>query len=505
MNISRFLLEKRAKQIVKNSGKTSPEKKEEELQSHQEGALTKLEKEDGVLIHHSTGSGKTKTFLEAVRRVQAKNPNSRTLIVAPASLVSNVHKEIEKHKIPVDLSKVDLHSYEKAVNIADELKKNKYDLAIADEAQKLRNASTKRTQTLSEIMTGADKRLLATATANYNQASDIAPLLNIVAGRKVLPNNPTEFNKHFTKTEPVPRTLTQVVLRQNPGEKVSLRNNKYLEKVFEKHVHYYDSKDDPGSKKMFPEKTEENVDVEMSPAQARMYKFVEGDLPLVLRWKIRNNLPLDKQEKASLNSFSTGVRQVSNSHRHLSSEPDSVEHTPKIKEAFSRMKSKMDSDKNYRGVVYSNFLDAGVKEYAKKLESEGIPHAVYTGQLSSKEKEQMVKDYNEGKNKLLLITSSGSEGLDLKGTKHIQVLEPHFNPSKIRQVVGRGARYGSHLHLPEKERNIHVEHFRSVHPQSFLGKTPYSIDKYLSENSDDKSVLFDQIKKIMKDTTEKTS
>lgn len=68
-------------------------------------------------------------------------------------------------------------------------------------------------------------------------------------------------------------------------------------------------------------------------------------------------------------------------------------------------------------------------------------HDVFTGALTKEQKNQAVQRYNEdnGKPKVLLVSSSGGEGLDLKGTGLVQILEPHFNKSKIQQVVGRAA------------------------------------------------------------------
>jgi superfamily II DNA/RNA helicase len=143
-------------------------------------------------------------------------------------------------------------------------------------------------------------------------------------------------------------------------------------------------------------------------------------------------------------------------------------------------------------------LDAGLKDYSKKLRELKIDHALYTGELSRAEKDQLVKDYNSGKKRVLLISSSGSEGLDSRGTKRVQILEPHFNKAKINQVIGRAVRFGSHDHLPENERNVVVEHFHSVNPKPLWGKRPHSIDSYLHENAEDKHELFDDVKQLMK-------
>lgn len=473
------------------------EKIAEQLQKHQEEALKQLDKENGVLVHHSTGSGKTRLMLEAMARAQKKNKEGRILFVAPASLTSNIEKERLKHGIKLDMSRVDIHSYEKATNEVDNLKKNKYLLAVADEAHRLRNSGTQRTKAMSQLFAKADKRLLATATGQYNHMADISPLVNIAANEKVLPEDRREMLARYTRTKKNKNTLIGRLLNRDPGETVKVHNHEELKGILQKYVHHYDVKDDPSQADKFPTKSEKIVEVPMSSAQTRMYKFVEGDIPWLTKMKIRNNLPLDKKEKGNLNAFSSGIRQASNATRHLSKKGDG-DYTPKIRKAVETVKKKMAEDPHYRGLVYSNYLEAGVHEYSKHLTENGIDHHIYTGGLTPAEKDQIVKDYNEGRKKLLVISSSGAEGLDLKGTKHVQILEPHFNPSKIKQVVGRAARYESHAHLPKEHRHVEVEHYISTHKKPLIGKPHYSIDKYLTENSDDKQDLFDEVQTLMK-------
>lgn len=472
----------------------------ERLRPQQQEALDKLDESGGLILHHSMGSGKTVTFLTAAQRALKDDKKKRVLIVAPASLVTNVDKELDKHGIKLDRSRLDVYSYEKAVNRADELDNNDYSLTISDEAHKLRNNATKRSKILTDILSRGDKRILSTGTANYNHIGDLAPLVNIAAGGKVLPTDPKEFENKFLKTVPKRRTLIETVLNKPIEETTELANKGKLKKVFENYVHYYDAATDPAMKDKFPTMTEKTVDVEMSPEQMKYYKFVEGNIPFMLRMKVRHGLPLNKKEKADLNSFAMGVRQVSNSYRGYKVDPDSAEYTPKILAAVKSLKKKLNNDPDYRGLVYSNFLEAGVNEYSRKLKEEGIDHTLFTGGLSQSEKEEMVKDFNKGKHKVLVISSSGAEGLDLKGVRHVQILDQHWNKQKLAQVKGRARRYESHAHLPEEKRNVEVENFRSVIPKPTFGKAPHSIDTYMSEVSDEKQETFDKIKKLMQES-----
>ncbi|MNK09982.1 hypothetical protein D3C87_279920 [compost metagenome] len=466
--------------------------------AHHAAALKKLQEQKGILVNHSLGSGKTKLMLRAIENQLKANKEGRALVIAPASLTTNIDKEIKKHKIKIDRSRLDVHSYEKAVNIADELAKNKYLIAAVDESQKLRNSGSKRTKTLRDIIGSSDQRLLATATATYNHLADIAPIINIASGNEdILPESRKDMEDRYTETREVKPGFVDKLMGKGSEEEVNLKNKKALGEILGQYVHYYDSADDPEMKKFFPKISEKNVEVEMSPEQHKYYRYAEGKLPLMLRFKIRHNMPLDKKEKAQINSFSTGVRQISTGYRHYHEEGKG-EYTPKVKKAVESLIEGHKTDKNFKALVYSNYIDAGLKEYSKMLTDKKVAHAIYDGSLSKTEKDKLVEDYNKGKLKTLLISSSGGEGLNTFGTKRVQILEPHWNKSKIKQVVGRASRFKSHEHLPEEERTVDVEHFLSTHPKPLFGKAPTSIDQYLSSNSDDKQDLFDQVKGLMK-------
>jgi superfamily II DNA or RNA helicase len=459
--------------------------------------LDKLDKNDGAIAAWSTGSGKTLLALKAIEKAQKADPKKRALFIAPASLVDNADKEIAKHKVKIDRSKLDVMSYEKATRNADSIDPDDYNIAVADEAHKLRNSDTQRSKRLGEILASTKKRLLLTATPVYNHPADIAPLLNIAAGGKNLPEKRTDFENKYVKWVDRKKTLAETILGTKVDQVPVLTRTGDLKPLLDDHVHLYDAADDPNSKKHFPSSSEKTIQVEMSPEQSRMYSFVEGKLPFWVRAKIRYNLPMDKQEKTQLNSFATGVRQVSTSYRHLLQDRDTAHYTPKVLKAVENLKAKHKADKNFRGLVYSNYLDAGVHEYAAKLKEEGISHGIYTGALSAKEKKQLVEDYNSGKTPVLLISGSGAEGLDLKGTKLVQTLGPEFNHSKTKQVMGRGVRFKSHAHLPENERHVEIEHYHSVHKKPLLGRAPTSIDTYLADMSKEKADVADQIKALI--------
>lgn len=472
---------------------------ESKLQPHQLRTLEKLDNSSGVLAQHSLGSGKTLTALAAISRLHERDPKAKAIFIAPASLVSNIDKEIDKHKVKIDRKRLATSSYEKAVNDVEKHLDEGYDLAVVDEAHKLRNTSTKRFSQINKILANSKKRLGLTGTPIYNQVHDIGPVLNSIAGHKVLDVDPAAFEKeHLARIKVSPGFFAEHVMGVPPGEKVVLKNPEKLKKAIKPYVDFYDAADN--NPKDFARRKDKIIKVEMSPEQHQYYKYVEGDVPFHIRWKIRSGVPLNKQETSQLNAFSTGVRQVANTHAPYTvhKEKDDLM-TPKILTAVNSLHERHKKDKNFRGVVYSNYLEAGLRQYSKELTKRKIPHIVFTGELSKKEKDKAVEDYNSGKARVLLLSSSGAEGLNLQGTRLMQVMEPHFNKSKIEQVIGRGIRYKSHEHLPESDREVDVEHYVSTFPKGMFGPSKdKTIDEYLYANSEEKEKLKNEIKNLVK-------
>jgi hypothetical protein len=58
--------------------------------------------------------------------------------------------------------------------------------------------------------------------------------------------------------------------------------------------------------------------------------------------------------------------------------------------------------------------------------------------------------------KVVIISKSASEGVDLKNIRQIHIMDPWYNMSAIEQIIGRGVRTCSHKMLPFDKRNIQI-------------------------------------------------
>jgi predicted NAD-dependent protein-ADP-ribosyltransferase YbiA (DUF1768 family) len=58
--------------------------------------------------------------------------------------------------------------------------------------------------------------------------------------------------------------------------------------------------------------------------------------------------------------------------------------------------------------------------------------------------------------RVFCITSAGAEGLSLRNVRAVHIMEPYWNEVRLRQVKGRAIRIGSHLDLPEDQRDVAI-------------------------------------------------
>ena len=58
--------------------------------------------------------------------------------------------------------------------------------------------------------------------------------------------------------------------------------------------------------------------------------------------------------------------------------------------------------------------------------------------------------------KVFMITASGAEGISLKNTRFVHIMEPYWHPVRIQQVIGRARRICSHQDLPIELRTVDV-------------------------------------------------
>tara|TARA_Y100000389_G_scaffold201934_2_gene245886 strand:- start:174 stop:2705 length:2532 start_codon:yes stop_codon:yes gene_type:complete len=72
--------------------------------------------------------------------------------------------------------------------------------------------------------------------------------------------------------------------------------------------------------------------------------------------------------------------------------------------------------------------------------------------------------------KLLMITSSGAEGISLKNVRYVHILEPYWHHVRINQVIGRARRICSHSELPKELQTVDVFLYLMTFDEKLLEK-----------------------------------
>ena len=185
----------------------------------------------------------------------------------------------------------------------------------------------------------------------------------------------------------------------------------------------------------------------------------------------------------------------------------------------------------------------GIWDYIVKNEDIGKPtYALYTGTEEPEEKEIIRNIYNGDWDnipnhiatilrlkstdnkfgeiiKILMITAAGSEGINLKNTRFVHIVEPYWHPVRTEQVIGRARRICSHKSLPVQFQNVQVFIYIMVFTKEQLQSdyaielklkdvsrynsknTPQTTDEKLFEICNIKAQLNNQILKNVKETS----
>ena len=183
------------------------------------------------------------------------------------------------------------------------------------------------------------------------------------------------------------------------------------------------------------------------------------------------------------------------------------------------------------------------RETLEALKNDELCYAMYTGKEIPDERDLMIKIYNVDWNeipqnireelleisaedmnmmgriiKVLMITSAGAEGINLRNTRYVHVMEPYWHPVRIEQVIGRARRICSHNKLPLELQTVKVFIYISVFTETqlrsdFAGDivrldkspnepfSPETSDEKLLRTSNIKEAISENILKRVKETS----
>jgi hypothetical protein len=101
--------------------------------------------------------------------------------------------------------------------------------------------------------------------------------------------------------------------------------------------------------------------------------------------------------------------------------------------------------------------------------------------------------------KVVLISTAGSEGIDLKFIRQVHILDPWYNMNRIEQIIGRAVRNFSHKELPFNERNVEI----FLHGTMLVGQDQVqeeAADLYVYRVAEMKAIQIGKISRLLKET-----
>jgi superfamily II DNA or RNA helicase len=403
------------------------------IKKHQMSVANHLVNNRGAIVVHSVGTGKTLTAIATAQCLLINDIVKKVIVITPTSLQSNFKTQMKMYGLDDDdFKSYNFYTIQKLVYEIENKTIISPDksLVIIDEAHNLRTIEGGRADLILKYAKKAERVLLLTATPLINYKYDIINLISLAKGVK--PITIEEFNK--------------------------MSNDKSKKKEFEEYLSdvfsfYIKDKPDPN----FPRKKILEIYLPMDEKYFKLYEDIEnGEVKRVPDFKDKN-----------INVFYNGLRRASNILEKKS---------PKVDWIIN----KIESEPKAKYVIFSHFINMGIKPVIKYLNSKKIPYASITGDLSITQRQQAVEKYNSGDISILFITKSGAEGLDLKNTTYIIILESSWNLGSIEQVIGRGVRYKSHENLPESKKIVTIFKLLLVKPNEYKHINKIT-DNYLLE------------------------
>lgn len=446
------------------------------LNDHQVKAVYKLFNSDehGLLLWWNMGTGKTLAGITSILNY----PGYDIVILCPSYI--NFMWKNELNKIKRVKNNIKYYDYDNINKFLTYDLKNK--IVIIDEAHNLipkcRKNNIKDSQIIKHL-NSCYKIVLLTGTPFNYDIMECTQLINIAAGRTILPYNIKEFTDKYyiiNKEKAVYRgyiieimsKLTSmkiykdiinpfvsfslifsflvvyyisIMIKYDINEYKKIKTHKFLNDC-KNYIHYYDNtvKDTVN----FPKVNIHYKKIEYSYYQIKMW--------LTLTQSI---LPVDYVKKLDITSYDDidYYSQKLNSREYLKKGAliGNLEENDFPKKFYNIL----NMSKGKRAVFYSGSYNSGLKLFAHFLKNMGEKYIILEENMTSNEKFEIL---NKFKNQtiFLLLHPVYIEGITIYGAEQLHIIEPLDSFSSTKQLMGRVARYKTHSHLPENERKVDI-------------------------------------------------
>ncbi|QAA33056.1 DEAD/DEAH box helicase [Clostridium manihotivorum] len=373
----------------------------------------------GGILADEMGLGKTVQTIALI----ASEKNKKFIIVTPTSLIYNwrdeltnfcpditfdiIHGERNKGKSLeelMDKNTVLLTTYGTLKNNIQSYEGYCFDFCIIDEAQNIKNPTSKTKLAINKIK--ATTRFALTGTPIENNLTELWSIFDFV-----MPNflySKDVFERKFAikdkdNIELLKSLINPFILRRTKSE------------VIEE----------------LPDKNEKKLIVEMTPMQKSIYSSFIKD--------VRESLKNSSGGKIEIFSYLTKLRQICLDPSLLI--PDYTGGSGKLEAAMSLIQEHLQEEGKV--LLFSQFTSA-LSKIKEQLDALNINYYYIDGSISAKERLRLVNDFNKNEEvKVFLISlKAGGTGLNLTSANLVIHFDPWWNPAVENQATDRAHRIG---------------------------------------------------------------
>lgn len=380
----------------------------------------------GGILGDEMGLGKT---LQTITLLLSK-PNSKTLIIAPTSLIYNWKNEFKKFAPSMKIAisngnkeeRIELiknyKEYDVIITTYNLLRRDlelydmEFDYCILDEAQNIKNQSSLSAKSVKEIK--ARNRFALTGTPIENSLMELWSIFDFVMPG-YLYNEKKFVTRYYRRLEEGPEILEELNRLVKP----------FILRRYKKSVI-----------KELPDKIEKHLFVPLSDEQKVVYETYADYVKDLIQKKVEDSE--FTKSKIEILAYITKLRQICldpsvTMENYLGT-------SGKIDALIEILEQSI--EEGHKILVFSQFTSV-LKNIGKILKEKQFLYSYLDGTVSSANRMKMVDEFNMGPNSIFLISlKAGGTGLNLTSADIVIHFDPWWNPAVEDQATDRAHRIG---------------------------------------------------------------
>ena len=398
------------------------------LYPYQRDGMLHLAFTERALLADEMGLGKTIQAVAACALLHRMGKARRVLVVSPASLKSEWEEQIAKFTdlgnqivfgIPEKRWRIyengpffTMVNYEQVMRDFDEINtRMKPDIIILDEAQRIKNWSTKTAQAIKKLQ--SRYAFVLTGTPIENRIDDLYSIINFIDPARL--GSLFRFNREYYTFDE----------RGRPEE------YKNLDRLHERVKPLMVRRRKADVETELPDRTDRTLFVPMTSIQMDFYAQHERQVSMLL--SLAKKRPLRKEQLDQLQRELAMMRMVCDTPYILDQEHRIC---PKLGEIESILEEVL-ADSDVKVVIFSEWIKmlSLIRDYCKEEE---IGFVWHTGSVPQKKRRDEINRFKSDPDaRIFLSTDSGGVGLNLQNASVVINCDLPWNPAKLEQRIAR--------------------------------------------------------------------